>query len=748
MSRLDLILSIVDKLEARSNDILSTVEDSNRLINHLASMNEEITSLDSSIEDIGDLLSDNTNNMNQFSNLYEKSFYLESNLDVNDIITSQTSFETLTNEFHHLVKRLERNDYYSRVPYVDHRQNEDSLYQNENSIHHNKDSTHHNESDESVQDMSYEVPSHMETVYEAPSHMDTAYDSPLNKITPTTFHPDTPPTVPQMHNKVSLSNLKLKPIRCNSTKLYKKKSRYRLSGIYNINPIAYEESQFLSGLDDDSCASPQLATIDLFTPKDLLEPQDFTDERFTPQDFTERFAVGDFADADQLTPDSSTFGEASAYRNIIPSSETPAYRNIVPSISDHTNISSNIMHNEDPIDIDNDISFQPDELNSLASSPSNETAIYKRLRSNSLPEGHLIDNSNILGDFEISDPEKLRMNRLKSFISYHNIHKSVEIHPQSGETYFSKSPPTASLNIDHTDEFENISICSDLSYYSPAKQTPTLDVQEEFDNFDKYLRQSRIDLRNAFPDTITKASSHESIFQSEIEVLTKPYKFHNPAESMMLGSSKVSAATVFYDNDHSAKSKKSVSFAETQDPKKFLSEVMLRNDHTSKPPPPVMLPPESPSKFNNFSIFNFAMNSPSKQSMNSPSKQTIHSQERRNSMDHISNSLTDTFKNLVNTTAVTPKPKKLSYPEKKKRELELKLHPISNEVRPITIKNEIHTKRLPIRIPRNDGSSSQLTIGPNNTKIINHGERSAFKRPVMTSISRNSLRDALSSSML
>lgn len=733
MSRLDLILSIVDKLEARSNDILSTVEDSNRLINHLVSMNEEISSLDSSIEDIGDLLSDNSNNMNQFSNLYEKSFYLESNLHVNDIITSQTSFETLTNEFHHLVKRLERNDYYSRVPYVNHPQNEDSIHQNENSIH-------HNERDESIH-KSYEVPSHMDTVYETPTHMDTAYDSTLDNITPTTFHPDTPPTVPQMHNKVSLSNLKLKPIRCNSRKVYKKKSRYRLSGIYNINPIAYEESQFLSGLDDESCASPQLATIDLFTPQDLLKPQDFTDERFTPQDFTERFTLGNFTDADQLTPDLSTFGEASAYRNIIPSSETPAYRHIIPSISDHTNISSNIMHNEDPID--NDISFQPDELNSLASSPLNETAIYKRLRSNSLPEGHLVDNNNILGDFEISDPDKLRMNRLKSFISYHNIHRSFEIHPQSGDTFFSKSPPTASLNIDHNDEFDNISICSDLSYYSPAKQTPTLDVQEEFDNFDKYLRQSRIDLRNAFPDTITKASSHESIFQSEIEVLrtTKPYKFHNPAESMMLGSSKVSVATVFYDNDHSTKSKKSVSFAETQDPKKFLSEVMLRNDHTSKPSPPVMLPPESPNKFNNFSIFNFAMNSPSK-------PKSIPSQERRNSMDHISNSLTDTFKNLVNTTTVTHKPKKLSYPEKKKRELELKLHPISNEVRPITIKNEIHTKRLPIRIPRNDGSSSQLTIGPNNTKIINHGERSAFKRPVMTSISRNSLRDALSSSIL
>lgn len=629
MSRLALILRIVDKLEARSNDILSTVEDSNRLINHLVSMNEEISTMDSRIDDIGDLLSDNTRNIHEFSSLYEKSFYLESNLHVNDSVTNQTSFETLTNEFQYLVKRLERNDYYSRAPFnaQEHEQEHDQELEQEHEQQH--------------------------------GHYEYKQDAARDEL-----HEEThAPAIPRIQNKVSLSNLKLKPIRCNSRKIYKKKSRYRLSGIYNINPIAYEE--VLSGLEESD-----------------IEEKDEVNDMNEESSFQKPFS--DYNYLDQFNTPFKT----------------------IPSISDHTNTSSNIMHNEDHIYEDPDeISFQPEELNSLASSP-NETVIHKRIRSNSLPESHhKID--------EDSD-EKLRMNRLKSFISYHNIHRSFEIHHDP----IPKSPPTTLID----DDFDNISVCSDLSYYSPAKQAPNQDVQDDFDNFEKYLRQSRVDLKDAFPN-IKKSTSHESIFEPK----PKPFKFHNPAASM-LASSKVSEATVFYTSEPTRK--KSVSFAETQDPKKYLSEMIQRN------PKPVA-PPEPSSSFNNFSIFF----SPSKPKP----KQEQKVDERRNSIDHISRSLTDSFMNLVNTS--TTKPRKLTYPEKKQRELDLKMNAKTQGV-PISIENEIQAKRLPIRIPRNDGASSQLTIGPNNTKIINHGDGSAFKRPMMTSMSRRSLRDALSSSII
>lgn len=62
--------------------------------------------------------------------------------------------------------------------------------------------------------------------------------------------------VPVIEKMPSISQLKLKPIRCNSKQLYKKKSRYRLSGVFNVNPISLDDSPRLSNECYDSESSP------------------------------------------------------------------------------------------------------------------------------------------------------------------------------------------------------------------------------------------------------------------------------------------------------------------------------------------------------------------------------------------------------------------------------------------------------------------------------------------------------------
>ena len=69
---------------------------------------------------------------------------------------------------------------------------------------------------------------------------------------------------------------------------------------------------------------------------------------------------------------------------------------------------------------------------------------------------------------------------------------------------------------------------------------------------------------------------------------------------------------------------------------------------------------------------------------------------------------------------------------------------------PISIPSEAQLKRIPTQVQslRNDGSYSKLTLGPNNTRLVKHGNGSLFKNPIIGSYDQFALKEALSSSLL
>ncbi|CAI5756867.1 unnamed protein product [Candida verbasci] len=203
MSRLDKILSYVSEIELRSNKLSNLTSESNQLIDQISHINESVAKFDQDIDDINGLINSNQSSITQFNNLYEKSFYLENNLVYNDAITNQTSFEKLTQEYLYILGELKTNDRFMQS------NGKNSIVEESSII----------------------------------SHQDQEFS---NSSTPT-------PTPPNLKQMISISNLKLKPMRCTSSEskqIAKKKSRYRLSSIYNINPIAYEDST-ISSEDND-----------------------------------------------------------------------------------------------------------------------------------------------------------------------------------------------------------------------------------------------------------------------------------------------------------------------------------------------------------------------------------------------------------------------------------------------------------------------------------------------------------------
>ncbi|KAK6456884.1 uncharacterized protein RJT20DRAFT_126959 [Scheffersomyces xylosifermentans] len=723
MSRLDSIVAFIDSLDAKANKLLETAANTEYILKSIDSINNSITRLDSSIEEVRELMEENHKHLSYFSNLYEKAFYLESNLAVNDNITNHTSFETLTTEFKHLIGKLRVNDKHN--------------YDGYGSMHftpRDTSSVHTPiRSDGSVQtdNNSVRINTPLRQVITSSSET-VAVSSQEALITPessgqlldrhttngsdrTVVNSDRHTPTP-LKSQISISNLKLKPIRCNTAKVYKKKSHYRLSSIYNLNPIAYEDAYF-SGMEDEQSTAPN-------------------------------------------TP-----------RRIIPSASSKASSNIM----DYNHDNDNILDYENHYEYDQQSVYNahsgmdspspvriPDgeqvEILCDANTESTSPLIAltnNRQRSNSLPETHSLKNqrydlTTAFSPFHLNedDPETLRLNRLKHFISFGNLHDLDNFPEQEllDDLYHSSPRNEVVPNIDDPIDLDNVSICSDLSYFD-KELDPEEGLGGEVDNFENYLRKSRIDLHKAFPHLLQKSKSSESllnslsIYSDEVQPIkeeNKPtfsYKFHNPIENVKLSTSSQSAtATVEPIYFKNGPPKKKLLFApEPEDPKQILSDVMLRTEQRIREVSPISSPLKITSP--NFStIFNFNLNASS------------FADERRNSIDLIGKSLSNGFKQLVNTPASignSPKPKRASTPQKIRD-----LKRLSREHKPITVQSETQAKRLPVRIPRNDGSFSQMTIGPNKTYSISHGDSSMFRKPVVSRVSHNSLREALAQSLL
>ncbi|KAK6462605.1 hypothetical protein DFJ63DRAFT_313737 [Scheffersomyces coipomensis] len=704
-SRLDQITAFVDELEAKSNDVYLTATHSASILSTIASKNHTISQLDDEIDHIRDAMGNNYTYLKEFTNLYEKAFYIESNLNSNDNVTNLTTFGNLAQEYKYLLQKLSTNDYtmtsYEQIPRL--------------------------------------------------NSMDV----------------DMVDVAPEVKHKVSLSNLQLKPIRCNSKKVYKKKSKYRLSGIFNINPIAYDDSSsfMIKNLENN------------------LESSTNSSIQNTPI-------------IPQMRMSTSTF-ESSTMIN-----------NSDLDLNLHEGGDFKLNHNSNDEDDLNNNNVNHD-TDTAATSPTLQGNDKMNLgtnhqRSSSLPEAH---SSGIFGFASSSlksqeeDSDQLRINRLKHFISFGNLH-DLQMFDEVNE--YQKSP-TPSINLNSPIDLDNLSICSDISAFSPHNTNYRMlnnnnnnnnnnndknnnnndddDEDQISDNFENYLRKSRIDLHEVFPHILKKSASFDSIFNSELfsdeeyyvkDVQQLPptylpapsfvpsYKIHNPIENIQLSSSSQLAALT-KEAIYSRK-KKRVTF-EDDDPKRTLSDIILGNENIKKqmqtPLPPVNEAPESPlpttpSKSNFSSMFNFNLPSPSKNPfMITPTKDQNNT-PTTNTIELIGKSLTESFMNLVNTTTVSTSTPINKKPPKTKTITPEKIKQMKKKTKPgksIAIPNDQQRKRMPIRIPSGGGSSggnyaSSLTIGPNNTRIIQHGSSSVFRKPVMSRVSHQSLREALSQSLL
>lgn len=265
-----------------------------------------------------------------------------------------------------------------------------------------------------------------------------------------------------------------------------------------------------------------------------------------------------------------------------------------------------------------------------------------------------------------------------------------------------ESPKASFTNMDSLD-INDMDSCSDSSLdleESPSK----LDA----DNFHHFLRQSRIDMRTAFPN-VEISLPEESIFLEKAPI--QSHKFHNPATILhtQKGISQPTVEPIY-----------SSSFDKNPDVSHF-------KEHSRK----LLQPENSPTKpvtpkRKNFTIFNL-LNSP----LGSP-RMGLSIDRRQSTGVSISSS----FMQLVGPIDSKPSP-----PEKIKR--------LKKGLRdPIQITNETNSKRMPPPDRQlRHGSHSSLTIA-NKTKIINHGGASLFKKPPVRRLSHLLLTSALHDSLL
>lgn len=283
------------------------------------------------------------------------------------------------------------------------------------------------------------------------------------------------------------------------------------------------------------------------------------------------------------------------------------------------------------------------------------------------------------------------------------------------DTFLESASVAPSLDSDpfNMDEAE----VSDFESDSPQKF-------EDFDNFHHFLRRSRVDIRECFPEPLKLKSRASSIFELP---LPEPAKYHNPADiisslSRLLPSQPTTEAIYSQGIDTSAKFKEHST--------KLLSHV-----------PEVV----TPTKKHNVGLFKL-MNSP----LGTPRGLDTHAASatnslpsRRSSVDFLS--LAINFLSMVSST--TPqksqcldavpgalvKSKHNSPPEKIKK--------LKKDIKnPIAAANEIMSKRR----PPTEQSRSQLSVGHNkpkayrNVPVVNPPRR----------MSQSLLRSALSESLL
>lgn len=599
MSRLDKLLDLVDDLEHKSDTLIQSMAESSRIMNHITCNQESVSCMDNKINQCHSVIGSNHMATQAINDLWYKSYLFENSVHHNDGFTNDNILHNLRDEFRFVGKKYDcfdsggggdsiRNEVSECGSVLDQGISSPDLHNLHDDVH---DDLHHSHHD------SHEADSYIEDLHHS-HHQD-----------------HTTKTLPK---SISISQLNLKPIRCKSNKVYKKKSHYRISKAFdNINPISpgeVEENDSPKRIDSGTTSGSDSAIFDTTPEFESGDTLDYDDDAMTIK---------------------NTFGDD----------------NFIQTIDD-------------------------------------------------------IPDLEAIGDAD---------SPLKSTFDH-----SLDADNQS----------TLSLSDDE----------EDLPKYS------------SIENFHHFLRKSRINLSStSYPYAIRNSVSEASLQPPQESLSPTANKFHNPIDKIKQKGDLVKPTV------ESIYSK----FNAHEPPQK--SETLLNEviNHT-------------PKKL--FSLFNFGLSSPDKTtetaSITPTSIKGITSElpqptKRRNSF--MGSSLTESLLLLVsqdkddqkgldnclssclisclsscntriNThlnsfTNPSPSPRQ-QYKQRKTNHLKkLKEVPRSH---PILIQADNRIKRLPP-----NGSYSDLVIDSNKSFVLDHGNSSVFKKPIMTNFSNRSLQDAL-----
>lgn len=285
---------------------------------------------------------------------------------------------------------------------------------------------------------------------------------------------------------------------------------------------------------------------------------------------------------------------------------------------------------------------------------------------------------------------------------------------------FKRLDPIDMSNLDL--DMDSLSRCSGLS---DLPNSPKFDL----DNFQEFLRPSRVDLSTAFPSApLKKSSSHDLIF-SESKSCSKPsFKFHNPAATI-INKGNVSQPTVetIFSSTVEEKPQPAQSKSFKDHSTNILHQLKPSNGSPVKKSAPV-----TPKKSNItiFNLLNLPLGSPRGFA---PQKHEEAPPQRRGSIDQFGKSLTSSFRHLMYSSSSPSQapPSSAPYHESPPEGIK-KLRKGLRD--PITIPNEIKSRRLPPSSSEKgfrSGSHSSLTIGNNKAKIIQGGglTRGPVNRP-------------------
>lgn len=622
MSKIDELLATVDTLTAQSDMIVSSVAESNMLISLILHVNSSIATVDSQIDSMTGLINKNNVCLNELEKLYEKSYYLETNLHTSEAYISEASLECLAKEYEYVLSSLSFESMVKSPVLTPRRANLQPLVA-------------------TLQPPSLRVPGHLQPPAGRDVDLQQLGLQQLDLQQLDLYHLDLQHDR-ALQSKLSISNLELKPLRCKDARVLKQKSRYRLSAAYTLNPVQEVRNVLSSSRD-----TYESSVMDHLSDPDTSA---YTEEESVEQSLANAHLTKGEKDGRGIGAETTERGNKGTAESENRTDLPPA----LPETPLHSNVGRAANENS-------------------RGSPAGFGALDIRT-------------------FDLALLEDYNVTLLAS--------------------------PGSLTSLDNS-----------------AGSPPRLD---EIDNFHRYLRQSRVDLQAAIQHLpLLRSRSHESIFldaEHQEELYAPPRiaapRFHNPTDRIVAAASKgAPALPPTVEAVYLSSFEQPLALGEAAHPDfKTLSRKLLSP----------LDPPVTPQK-NNFGLFSY---------LSSPTRNAHRAEEgdcgRRGSTE-FGKSLALSFRSLVTIKSdVLPVVRAKQSPPEKIKQMRRGIRD------PITGRNDSISKRLPPqsleRQLRNGGHSS-LTIGPNKTRIINHGQELIFKKPTVRRMSLSLLREALSDSI-